>query len=186
MKMSMIKDLSNLQRKVETYHEILNNTIAYRNVWKDELKAEIMLNLTELAEKAGLNGTVEEREELVNLGGVIFSLGAEKSGMSHEVAENIQRDMIKQNGSLIYQQLFNGKIMVLINYPFIENYGQQSQPKPVGIYRPEELKKPFLVRHMEAFVQEMINWEDYDDDDNGGAKAQQSIGFHANFDTPPS
>ncbi len=182
--MTLIKDLSNLQRKVENYHEILNNTIEYRKIWHENLKAEIMLNLVQLSEKAGLKGTVEEREELVNLGGVIFSLGAEKSGMSHEVAENIQRDMIKHNGSLIYQQLFNGKIMVLINYPYIENYGQQSQPKPIGIYRPEELKKPFFVRHLEAFIQEIINWEDYDDDNNGGARAHQQIGFHANFDAP--
>ena len=29
------------------------------------------------------------------------------------------RDLIKQNGSLVYQQLFNGKILVLINYPYI-------------------------------------------------------------------
>lgn len=180
----MINDIANLQRKVEMYHVVLKNTINYRRIWQDSLKAEIMQNLTELSEKAGLTGTVEEREELVNLGGVVFSLGAEKSGMSHAVAENIQRDMIKQNGSLIYQQLFNGKIMVLVNYPFIENYGQQSQPKPIGIYRPEELKKPFIVRHLEAFIQEIINWEDYDDDHNGGAKDHQTIGFHANFDPP--
>lgn len=179
----MTQDLINLQRKVDNYKVILRNTVNYRQKWKDALKQEIMDNLAELAAAAGLEGTVEEREELVNLGAVIFSLGAEKSGMSHEVAENIQRDLIKQNGSLIYQQLFNGKVLVLINYPFIENYGQPSPPKTLGIFRPEELKTPFYVRHLEAFVQEVTNWEDYDDDENGGAKAHQQIGFHANFES---
>lgn len=182
--MALTNEISNLQRKVETYHDVLKNTVQYRQIWHDSLKSEIIDYLTELSEKAGLKGTIEEREELVNLGGVIFSLGAEKSGMTHEVADNIHRDMIKQNGSLIYQQLFNGKVMVLINFPFIENYGQQSQPKPIGIYRPEELKKPFFIRHLEVFIQEITQWEDYDDDNNGGAKDHQTIGFHANFDPP--
>ncbi|HRW76836.1 MAG: hypothetical protein R2787_07865 [Saprospiraceae bacterium] len=182
--MNVTNDFSNLQRKVEVYKEILKNTEIYRQRWRDGLKTEIREHLTEIAAATGLQGQIDEREELDNLGAVIFNLGTVKSGMSHEVAENIRRDLIKQNGSLIYQQLFNGKILVLINYPFIENYGQPAPPKTIGIYRPEELKAPFYVRHLETFVQEVTHWEDYDDDDNGGAKAHQQIGFHANFDGP--
>ena len=182
--MSKINDYSNLQRKVDVYKEILKNTEAYRLRWREGLKTEIKGNLAEIAAATGLQGQVEEREELDNLGAVTFSLGTVKSGMSHEVAQNIRRDLIKQSGSLIYQQLFNGKVLVLINYPFIENYGQPAPPKTIGIYRPEELKTPFYVRHLETFIQELTNWEDYDDDDNGGAKAHQQIGFHANFEGP--
>ena len=72
--------------------------------------------------------------------------------------------------------LFNGKIIVLINYPFIENYGQPQPPKTIAIYRPEELKEPYFIRHMEEFLQEITKWEDYDDDE-----PTKRIGFQLNF-----
>ncbi|NJN35339.1 MAG: hypothetical protein HC817_14875 [Saprospiraceae bacterium] len=95
----------------------------------------------------------------------------------------IKRDLVKHNGSLVYQQLFNGKILVLINLPFIEKYGQPQQPRSIAIYRPEELKEPFILRHVEALISDVTNWEDYDDD----APTQdpnQRIGFKLNFEEP--
>ncbi|MCO6486558.1 MAG: hypothetical protein J5I41_12355 [Saprospiraceae bacterium] len=181
----MNRDLFNLQRKVENYKQVLANTAAYRQVWHDSLRQEITEQLLRISEMAGLTGEVEEREELRNLGAIVYSLGDEKSGMTREVAGNIHRDLIKHNGSLIYQQLFNGKILVLINYPYIESYGQPAPPKTIGIYRPEELKPPFFLRHLETFVQEITYWEDYDDDDNGNAQSSQRIGFKMNFETQP-
>ena len=88
--------------------------------------------------------------------------------------------MVKQNGSLIYQQLFNGKVIVLISYPYIENYGEPRPPKTIAIYRPEELREPFFIRHMEEFLSELTTWEDYDDDE-----PIQRIGFHPNFTPNP-
>jgi len=79
-------------------------------------------------------------------------------------------------------QLFNGKVIVIINYPFIEGYGQPQPPKTVAIYRPEELKEPFFVRHLEEFITEVYNWEDYDDDEKPGAERNQKIGFKLNFE----
>lgn len=181
----MNRELFNLQRKVESYRQVLSNTQVYRQMWLDSLKEEIMTQLQRISELAGLQGTVEEREELVNLGAVVFSLGDEESGMAREVAGNIRRNLIKHNGSLIYQQLFNGKVLVLMNYPYIESYGQPAPPRTIGIYRPEELKPPFFLRHMETFIQEVTFWEDYDDDDNGTAQANQRIGFKMNFETQP-
>ncbi len=104
--------------------------------------------------------------------------------MYQKVNEHINRDLIKFNGALIYQQLFNGKIVVVINYPQIEDYSQPKPPKTIAIYRPEELKEPFLIRHLEEFVQEITNWEDYDDDE-----PMQRIGFQRSVITneePPN
>ncbi|MEO1438261.1 MAG: hypothetical protein AAFV80_22155, partial [Bacteroidota bacterium] len=115
--------------------------------------------------------------DLENLEAVVLSLGDIKSGMSKKVNNSISRDLIKHNGSLIYQQLFNGKVIVLINYPAIENYGQPRPPKTIGIYRPEEIQPPFFIRHLEEFMREVTNWEDYDDDE-----PHKKIGFNLNFE----
>ncbi|MEL7118095.1 MAG: hypothetical protein AAFO07_01600, partial [Bacteroidota bacterium] len=161
----MNADLFNLKRKVTQYKEVLKNTRAYREVWKNELKAKIQNTLQQLVDATELEAKIDLREEMENLNAIVLSLGESKSGMYQEVSEDIKRHLIKHNGSLVYQQLFNGKIIVLINYPFIENYGQPHPPKTIAIYRPEELKEPYFIRHMEEFLQEITKWEDYDDDE---------------------
>lgn len=172
----MDTDLLNLQRKANQYKEVLQNTESYRQVWKDSLRQAIVQQLEQLSEAVELKVKVEVRSDMENLEAVVLSLGEVKSGVYQQVGEDIQRHLIKHNGSLIYQQLFNGKVIVLINYPHIENYGQPRPPKTIAIYRPEELKDPFFLRHMEEFLTEITNWEDYDDDE-----PNKRIGFHLNF-----
>ena len=177
---SMEPDLFNLKRKVSHYQEVLQHTQDYRKAWKESLKEDITANLTKLNEATHLGAKVEERSQMENLEAVVLTLGDVKSGMYQHVNDDFQRHLMKHNGSLVYQQLFNGKVIVLINYPFIENYGQPKTPKTIGIYRPEELKEPFYIRHMEEFIKGITNWEDFDDDEPG-----QRIGFHFNLNQAP-
>jgi hypothetical protein len=173
------QDLSNFKRKVSQYQEILANTEKYREKWKKELRNETLNFLEKAATEAGLSCSVEHRADITNLEAVVLSLGSSNSGLGEPVGDGMHRDLIKQNGSLVYQQLFNGKVLVLINYPFIEKYGQPQPPKTLAIYRPEELKSAYFMRHLETFVTEMINWEDYDDDQ---PEPNQRIGFKLNFE----
>ena len=166
----------NLKRKVDQYKEVLKNTKEYREVWKLELKEYIKTYLSSALEATDLEANLDERTDMEKLEAIVLSLGEVKSGMYQKVSEDIHRHLIKHNGSLIYQQLFNGKIIVLINYPFIESYGKPRPPKTIAIYRPEELKAPFFLRHLEEFITEITNWEDYDDDE-----PNKRIGFDLNF-----
>ena len=174
-------DLVNLKKRTEMYHGILQNTIAYRKVWVSELREMIKDSLTHMAKLVGLKGEVQTHAKMDNLEAIQFSMGSALSGMTEEVAKNVHRTLIKHNGSLIYQQLFNGKIMVVINFPYIEGYGQPAPPRTLAIYRPEEIKLPYLIRHMEEFVQSISDWEDFDDDQP--RQSNQAIGFKLNFDT---
>ena len=170
---------TNLKRKVADYQQVLANTQAYRQAWDDQLEQTIQAELQTLLTESGLEATVETREQIVNLAAVTLSLGNVRSGMSQEVVDGVQRELIKHNGSLVYQQLFNGKVIVLIQYPFIENYGQPQPPKTIAIYRPEELRAPFFQRHLEELLAEVTKWEDYDDEE-----PNQKIGFKLNFEKP--
>ena len=179
----MNSDYINLKKKVVNYHDILKSTRAYRGIWDESLKDFIIKQLETISKEVGLEMTIETKSELENLEAIVLSLGDVKSGMYKKVSDTIKRHLIKHNGSLIYQQLFNGKVIVLINYPYIENYGQPHPPKTVAIYRPEELKEPFFIRHLEEFLTEIYNWEDYDDD-NKVDEPNQRIGFKLNFEAP--
>lgn len=176
------QDVLNLKRKVDRYKEVLDNTKRYRTIWQTSLRKTIVDNLTELSKAGGLECTIEERNDIENLETVVLSLGHAESGLDEPVGGDLRRSLIKQNGSLVYQQLFNGKILVLVNYPFIEKYGQPQPPKTIAIYRPEELKEPYFQRHLETFIGDITTWEDYDDD---LPEPNQRIGFKMNFDQEP-
>ena len=172
----MKNELFNFSRKVAQYKEILSQTETYRKAWGEGLKNQLVKFLEEAIKEVGLEAKVETRSDLQNLEAIVLTLGDVKSGMYQQMGDDIQRHLIKHNGSLIYQQLFNGKVIVMIQYPFIENYGQPRPPKTVAIYRPEELQAPFLIRHLETFIQDITDWEDYDDDE-----PNKKIGFELNF-----
>jgi hypothetical protein len=174
------QDIQNLQRKVERYHEVLKNTQQYREIWKKSLKKTIVSHLRSLMESGRLKAKILEVSDIENLEAVALTLGTSESGLGENVGNGLRRDLIKQNGSLVYQQLFNGKILVLINLPFIEKYGQPQPPKTIAIYRPEELKEPYFQRHVETFVTDVSAWEDYDDDLI--SEPNQRIGFKMNFE----
>lgn len=175
-----MEDLINLKRKVQDYKEKLENTKNYRLAWKNGLCDTIKNELQRMLDETDLEGTIEIKEDVENLQAIVLSLGQEKSGIFEKVNEHVNRPLIKHNGSLVYQQLFNGKVMAMIMFPVIEGYGQPQPPKNIAIYRPEEIKPPFLIRHMEEFVREIAEWEDFDDDDKGPS-SQQQIGYSLNF-----
>ncbi len=172
-----MEDITNLKKRIQKYNEILANTRSYRDAWRDGLKQEIIDVLSEVIENSDLEAEIEVKEHLENLEAIELSLGHVKSGLFESINDKVKKHLIKHNGSLIYQQLFNGKIIVLIYYPSIEGYGQPRPPKTIAIYRPEELKQPYVIRHMEEFIKDVSDWEDYDDDE-----PSKKIGFKLNFE----
>lgn len=172
-------DIQQVRRKVERYTEVLQNTQSYRENWNNALRATVISNLKDLCEASGLSGySIDQVSGIHNLEAVSLSLGVGHSGLGESLGNGLRRDLVKNNGSLVYQQLFNGKILVLVNFPYIEKYGQPQPPKTIAIYRPEELKEPYFLRHFETFLAEITQWEDYDDD---LPEPNQRIGFKLNF-----
>jgi len=158
-------EISNIKAKVDKYNEILGNTKKYRVKWSEEIHDLIKNTLESIVNKTKLNAFVEVKDDIENLEIINLSLGSEVSGIAEKFPGNkTKRPFIKNNGALIFQQLFNGKIMSMIMYPYIEGYGQPKPPKTVEIVRPEELSEAFICRYVEEFLKEIIEWEDFDDD----------------------
>ncbi|MEM9545043.1 MAG: hypothetical protein AAGA77_03675 [Bacteroidota bacterium] len=172
-------DLGTLISKANEYKRILENTGEYRKQWPTKMKPLILQTLNEIIKQTELKATVEEQDNIENLEAVVLDLGRSASGISENLENtDIKRAMIKSNGALIYQQLFNGKVMIMTVSPYIEGYGEPKPPKPLEILRPEELTSSFIIRHVEVFLKEITEWEDYDDDEPSNKNAFNPIGFH--------
>jgi hypothetical protein len=170
-------DTGTLMTKINRYKQVLENTQNYRKAWHTDVKPMLKKELESVLktldlEKAG----VVVKDQIENLEAVVLDLGRSSSGISENLEDTgVKRTMIKTNGSLIYQQLFNGKIIVMILSPYIEGYGQPKPPTTLEILRPDELKPPFVVRHLESLFKEITLWEDYDDEEQ-----KNTIGFTPN------
>jgi hypothetical protein len=180
-------DTGTLIAKINKYKQVLENTQNYRLAWRAEVQPMLAKTLEEILKQSDLpKAEIIKRDHIENLEAVVLDLGRSSSGISENVDDSgVKRTMIKSNGSLIYQQLFNGKIMVMIISPHIEGYGQPKPPLTLEILRPDELKVPFIIRHMEAFLKDITDWEDFDDEEQkSSAIGFNPIGFNANEGQP--
>jgi hypothetical protein len=167
-------DISSLQMKANKYKEVLNNTLIYRSQWP-ELKSEIIAQIKELMELLTIPCEIRNVNKIENLESIVVDLGKTSSGISEQIENSgVKRTMIKSNGSLIYQQLFNGKIIVMLVGPTIEGYGDPKPPKTIEILRPDELSMPFIMRHIDLLLKDLTAWEDFDDNE----PVKSSIGFN--------
>jgi len=175
----MAIDLGTIISKANDYKQILDNTSQYRKLWPKKMKPLILRTLKEVLKQTEIKGKVEKQDKIENLEAIVLDLGRSASGIRENLEDtDIKRAMIKNNGALIYQQLFNGKVMIMTVSPYIEGYGDPKPPKPLEILRPEELTQSFIIRHVEVFLKEITEWEDYDDDEPSTKNAFNPIGFN--------
>lgn len=172
-------NLDNLKRKVHHYKEVLENTRLYRQQWKDGIRKEIMDKLKAISSEIGIDAEIILKSHLENMEAIILELGEVKSGIYQKLKNDVKKHIIKYKGAIIYQQLFNGKILVLIQLPSIENFTQEQPPRTLGIYRPEELNDGIHIRHYDSLLTELTKWEDYDDEE-----PRAGIGFNMNYAKP--
>ncbi len=176
----MLMDLTTLKSRVNDYHEILGNIKSFRQDWKRTLRSMIIKTLEEVIKETKLSADIVIKDQVENLEAIVLDLGRAHSGMQEKVEDtDIKKTIIKNQGALVYQQLFNGKVMVMIVYPYIDGYGEPRPPKNLEILRPHELRQEYIIRHMEEFLNEVTQWEDYDDD----LPEKSVIGFNKPIDS---
>ncbi len=156
--------LAELKKKIKTLDGVLNNSKNYRKAWDSNLKDFIYKTLEEINKKTKLKADIQHSEQIHGMEAISFSLGFDESGMFEKMTDKVKKPLIRMNGVLIFQQLFNGKISIFINYPYIEGVGEPKNPEMFEIVRPHELTEDKIVAYVERFIEKVTAWEDYDDD----------------------
>ena len=174
----MDTSVNQLKDKVAAYNQVLENTIIHRKAWIDTVQQLISSTLQSFLTDYGLKGKVIENNEIENLGSLALDLGRTSSGITQSRGtDDIKNFMIKNNGVMIYQQLFNGKIMVMVQHPYIEGYGEPKEPELLEIVTPGELDASLIYQHVESLLDIITEWEDFDDESSQKKNVFQPIGF---------
>ncbi len=168
-------DLRNINLRLDSYLKILENTRYFREEWHSSIKEMIVQTLQHTIDHTLLKASVSVQENIENMESIVLDLGKVHSGISEKISKenDLKKKIVKTQGGLIYQQLFNGKILIMIIYPYIEGYGEPKPPLKIEILRPDELKQAYILRHIEDMLKEITNWEDFDDE----PKNKSIIGF---------
>ncbi len=180
--MSMEK-FTALRERANKYQAILDQVVNFRKNWDEKLKDFIIEKSNEILHHTGIRAAVQVEERFENLESVTISLGKSISGIAEQVDVDTKRTIIKDRGALIYSQLFNGKIQAWITYPLIEGLMQQKPPKMIGIYAPHEFDEKLIMSNFDDFFNELIEWENYDDDQPNHITNRIGFGIHSEEDS---
>lgn len=167
-----------IKERVGKYKTMLDQVTIWRETWSKTLKKFILKEVKKLLDATGLIATISEEEKIKGLEAITIRLGSKKSGI-YAMADkgNERKDFFKEFGTLVYSQLFNGKVQVWMTFPFIEGLVEPRPPKLIGIYAPPEFTEDLIINNIETFLKDLIEWEDYDDDDPNMPQKPQQIGF---------
>lgn len=165
-----------LKERAKKYTDVLQQVVDFREAWGSSLKQEILDTIDKVLAQTGISANIEIEERFEHLESITVSLGKNISAISEKIADNTSRPIVKDMGAMVYSQLFNGKVQCWMTYPLIEGLMQPKQPKMIGIYAPAEFNEELILGNFDSFFKELIEWENYDDD-QPGAEATTRIGF---------
>ena len=153
-----------IKEKASRYKSLLTTVDAYRAEWEKKLKKFIIKECKAILAATEIEADVDSESTVQGLEAITLKLGMRRSGIYQKMDSGEKKSVWKDHGSLIFGQLFNGKIQVWMTYPILEGLMEPRQPKMIGIYAPPEFNDALVLSNVEFFLNELIAWEDYDDD----------------------
>ncbi len=94
-----------------------------------------------------------------NLEAVVYSLGSAYSGIVQEDDES-DTAYLKHFGHLVFGQLHNGEISVIISLPFVEELVMNTEPEIVlATLKPSELVQSKILDLFRDFLAKIVEWE---------------------------
>ena len=132
-----------------------------RNNWLLQTKPTLEAAFNYL--KSNLSPTIELNYYVdvfaQNLEAVVFSLGSEDSGITLEVEGNTF-SYIKHYGHLVFGQLHNGEISVVISLPYIEELVTNNEQEIImDPLKPSELTEDKILDVFHVFLTKIVEWE---------------------------
>lgn len=150
----------------QNYLNALIQTNERRELWQSSTKNTLIEVLEMIAAQIkDLNPEVQRFKVLDHLETVNIVCGLLPSGHV-ERGEKENGPYInyyqKEGGCLSYSQSYNGKIHVMISYPFIEKVTGKIETTLVATMEPKEITEDVISDHFITFMEAKTKWEGLD------------------------
>jgi len=131
-----------------------------RETWAKQIKQRIQKNLEDIKTSTDLDWYVGINDIQENHESVFLSFPDKHSGILESNSEGKPHtSLAKKPGYLCYSQTYNGKITVWLKYPQVEKIQPEREPKMIESIEPNEIVSDKFIQHVEMFLQEMISYE---------------------------
>jgi hypothetical protein len=156
------KELDLISNLSKAYTDTLEKIQQRRELWKNSTRENIHKVLENILSTAKLkNMNTQKVLGCENLEAVNIGFYQTASGIVLIDGKEV-KSAEKHGGRLYFSQAYNGKIFVIILYPYIDDYVDQMDNNLIGTHEPEEFSNELIVNYFEKFMSEMIKWETND------------------------
>jgi hypothetical protein len=169
--MKMTGELQN-QEKVKVafdkYVESLTKTNERRELWNTRIKEKIFEVLSLIENTFKFQWNVQKIETIENYQTINICCNDTSSGIIETIYESNtenpikKKSFVKHGGYLAYCQSYNGKINVVIGFPYIEKWVDQMDSKVIATLEPGQITEASIIEHVTTFLQTMSEWEGRD------------------------
>jgi hypothetical protein len=156
---------SSISSKVVSYQKSLQKIQQRHQTWVQNTKP-FLLELLEKTLKEnpmdwylGMQEYNEQAPQSINLESVSVHIKNMYSGIVYKTVDSV-KSYVKYGGLLSYAQTYNRTITVTIHYPYIEQWVEKREPLFLGNFDPTEITEEIVIKHLEIFLDAMIEWED--------------------------
>lgn len=158
------QNFKNLKVALEKFTVATDQIYRRRRVWKDDIKDRLYNVLRNIRLHSGMKFEIKKNESIDNLNSISFGFSNKISGISTvevnpftEVETTKHYD--KNEGYLMFSQTYSGKILIVINYPFVHGFIEESDPEILKIVEPGNLDIGTILDVVTEYVEKMVTWE---------------------------
>lgn len=154
-RMNAVRD--KIKTALEEYCHVIEAVKQRQNDWNTSTKAEIVRVLSSISDDLKPLKVVEDGSprnfDTVCLGfppsrtNIVLRQGAGAKGLT------------RFGGYLSYSQVFNGKILVGISYPYVEDLQDATPNKGLALLDPSEITEEMILEHVDTFLREITEAE---------------------------
>jgi hypothetical protein len=152
----------------DKYVDTLQKTNERRELWTNETKAKIIESLTLVKDSFKCDWLVQRLERTRNCQTINICFNTKNSGIVDvKIDESTGKEKgvksyTKHGGYLAYCQSYNGKINVIIGFPYIDEWVFQMDAKVIDTIEPERVTEELISSHVIKFLDIMTEWEGKD------------------------
>ncbi len=148
--------IEHLEERILDYKNAIKIVVEKRIMWKNKTKNLIVSVLKKAEQAYAIGWQVQELNWIHSNEAVNITFDSFPPDMI-ELTNQLPTYQFLQGGSLVFSQLHNGDISVLILFPILENaMPMEDDTEDLGTYIPEEINEKLIVEKLDVFLKEII------------------------------
>jgi hypothetical protein len=172
--MRILEKHNSIKDAFDKYTDTLKKVNERRELWTNETKTNIINTLTLVKDTFKFDWQVQRLEGTKNYQTINICFNKKNSGIVDVKIDEVTgkekgfKAYTKSGGYLAFCQSYNGKINVIIGFPYIDEWVSQMDAKVIDTIEPELVTEELISKHVVNFLETMTDWE---------GKDRESIGF---------